>query len=219
MTTPTDQPSRRARGLPAVLARVAFGVLRPIDAVQVYAQPRPEFRRLSGLGVLHRVATGYYAVVPPAAYDRSWLPSLEAAAYGVAAADYGADAVVLMGLSAARLHGALPRALAVAVVAVPKQRPLLRLVDRDAHLVFARRATDRLDAERVGTDLGTALVTTIEQTLLDLAHRPDLGDVPGEARAAVAALWPRADRARLAELAGGQRLRAALERARHWAEA
>jgi hypothetical protein len=125
---------------------------------------------------------------------------------------------MLMGLSAARLHGALPRGLAVAVVAVPKQRPVLHLLDRDARVIFVRRATDRLDAERVGTELGTALVTTIEQTVLDLAHRPELGEVPAEARAAAAALLPRADGALLAELAGEQRLRAALDRARQWAE-
>ncbi len=67
-----------------------------------------------------------------------------------------------------------------------------------------------------GTDLGTALVTTVEQTLLDLAHRPDLGGVPAEA--AVAALWPLADQALLDELAAGQRLRAAIDRAQVWAE-
>ena len=66
---------------------------------------------------------------------------LEAVAYGICAADYGADAVVLMGLSAARLHGAVPRALAVAVVAVGKNRPNLTLGDRDALVVFVRRET------------------------------------------------------------------------------
>jgi hypothetical protein len=207
----------RARGLPAPLARTSFGVLRPADAGEVYAHPRQEFRRLMLGGVLHRVATGYYAIVPPAAHDREWLPSLEGAAYGIAAADYGPDVVVLMGLSAARVHGAVPRALGVAVVAVPKQRPALLLADRHAKVAFVVRATDRLQAERVSTDLGSALVTTIEQTLLDLAHRPDLGGVPDEARAAVAALWPRADAEELDRIAADQRLRAALERARSWA--
>jgi hypothetical protein len=77
-----------------------------------------------------------------------------------------------------------------------------------------RRDTGRLDAERVNTDLGAALVTTVEQTLLDLAHRPDLGDVPAEAKAAIRALWPRADTDRLTAIAGQQRLRSALNRAR-----
>jgi hypothetical protein len=167
-------------------------------------------------GVLHRLTTGYYAVVPSAAYDREWMPTLEAAAYGVAAADYGPEAVVLMGLSAARLHGGVPRALGVSVVAVPKQRPVLALADRLATVVFVRRTTGRLEAERVGTDLGTALVTTIEQTVLDLAHRPDVGGVPDEARAAVVGLWPRTDAEELARISVDQRLRAALSRARAW---
>lgn len=144
------------------------------------------------------------------------MPTLEAAAFGIAAADYGPDAV-LMGLSAARLHGAIPRALAVAVVAVPKQRPVLNLSDRAAHVRFVRRDVGRLDAERLPTDLGTALATGVEQTLLDLAHRPDLGGAEDEAWAAVAALWPRADHDMLEFLAGRQRLRAALERARQHA--
>jgi predicted transcriptional regulator of viral defense system len=204
----------RASGLPPQLVRRPFGVLRPVDAIDVYANPPKDLARLAGRGSLHKIATGYYAVVPPHSTDRAWLPSLEAAAYGIAAADYGPDGAVLMGLSAARLHGAVPRALEVAVVAVPKNRPSLVLADRDATVRFVRRDTDRLDAERVNTDLGAALVTTVEQTLLDLAHRPDLGDVPAEANAAIRALWPRADADRLTEIAGQQRLRSALNRAR-----
>ncbi len=53
-----------------------------------------------------------------------------------------------MGLSAARLHGAVSRALAVAVVAIEKNRPNVALADRDAYVVFVRRRTARLDAER-----------------------------------------------------------------------
>ncbi len=190
-----------------------FGVLRPIDASGVYAQPGPEFLRLTNRGVLHKIATGYYAVVPPQFYDGPWLPSLEAAAYGVGSADYGPKAVVLMGLSAARLHGAIPRALGVAVVAAPKQRPWMMFKDRAATVHFVKRETAVLEAERVLTDLGSALVTSVEQTILDLAHRPQLGGVQDEACAAVRALWIRADQAVLTELAAAQRLRAALARA------
>lgn len=206
--------TERASGLPAPLARTPFGVLRPIDAADVYALPRQEFKRLTDRGVLHRLATGYYAVVPAHSHDRAWQPTLEAAAYGIAAADYGPGGAVLMGLSAARLHGAIPRALAIAVVAVERNRPALSLVDRDARVRFARRDTGRLQAERMNTDMGTALVTTVEQTLLDLAHRPDLGDVPAEAYDAVRALWSRADTEELERIAAEQRLRAALRRAR-----
>ena len=143
--------------------------------------------------MLHELSTDYYATVPAHSHDRAWRPSLEAAAYGIAAADYGAQGAILMGLSAARLHGAIPRALAVAVVAIDRNRPNLTLADRDATVLFVRRDTGRLDAEQVSTDLGAALATTIEQSLLDLAHRPDLGGVTSDAQEAVQALWPRAD--------------------------
>ena len=187
-----------------------------MDGRGVYASPPKEFVRLASRGLLHKVATGYYAVVPPYATDRAWLPSLEGAAFGIAAADYGVDDVVLMGLSAARVHGAIPRALTVAVVAVAANRRPVRLLDRAATVRFIRRDTARLDAERVTLDLGPGLVTTVEQTVLDLARRPDLGGVEPEARAAVAALWPRADPGQLHEIAAAQRLGAALERARSW---
>lgn len=200
-----------------MLARRPFGVVRPLDAAAVYARPPQEFSCLAGRGLLHKVATGYYAVVPPHSTDRNWLPGREAVAYGIGAADYGPDAAVLMGLSAARLHGAIPRALGLAVVAIPKNRPRVTLADREAHVLFVRRDTARLDADRLSTDLGGALVRAVEQTLLDLAHRPDVGGVPAEAREAVRALWPRADLAILEQLAGDQRLRTALRRARTWA--
>lgn len=207
----------RASGLPPALSRHSFRVVRPVDAASLYANASHEFARLADRGLLHKVATGYYALVPAGFTDRTWLPPLEAAAYGIAAADYGPDAV-LMGLSAARLHGAVPRAVAVAVVATPVNRRNVALVDREARVVFVRRDTSRLDAERLVTDLGRALVTTVEQTVLDLAHRPTLGGVPDEALAAVRALWVRADSSVLHELAGAQRLRAALARARAWVE-
>jgi len=127
--------------------------------------------------------------------------------------DFGLDNAVLMGVSAARLHGALPRALAVAVVAVPMQRAKVRLRDRDGSVVFVKRNVDRLDAERLPTELGPALVTTVEQTVLDLAHRPLLGGAGDDVPAAIRALLPRCDRHRLDELAVEQRLRAARDRA------
>jgi predicted transcriptional regulator of viral defense system len=199
------------------LAQVPFGVVRPADARGVYAFPTREFRRLEAAGALHRVATGYYAVVPQAVRGRGWLPSLEGVAYGIAAADYGAADVVLMGISAARLHGTVPRGLGVAVVAVPKQRPPVVLRDRPAEVVFVKRDVGRLEAERVLGDLGPVLVTTIEQTVLDLARRPELGGVPDEAHAAVRDSWARVDVVELRRIAGEQRLPAAARRAEGWA--
>ena len=108
-------------GLPAAFAEISFGMIRPRDASAVYAHPRPQLVRLEERGRLHRVATGYYAVVPTAEDGAHWLPTLEATGYGIAASDYGPDHAVLMGLSAARLHAAVPRALAVAVVATDRK--------------------------------------------------------------------------------------------------
>lgn len=187
-------------------------VLRPSDAEGVYAHPRPEFARLERAGALHRVAAGQYAVVPDDRVGLSWLPELEAVALAVAVAGGGVDAAALMGLSAARVHGAIPRALSVAVVAVSRHRRALRLVDRDAEILFVRRDVARLDLQRQRTELAQGWVTTVEQTVLDLAARPGLGGMPQEAKAAVAALLPRADRRLLEELAAGQRRGPTLQR-------
>jgi predicted transcriptional regulator of viral defense system len=188
-------------------------VVRARNADGVYAFPRPELARLERRGSLHRLARGYYAIVPAEHQDGSWLPTLEAAAAGIAAADVGADQGILMGISAARVHGAIPRALTTAVVALPRQRRPIRLLDRAATVIFVKRDPDRLDAGRLPTDLGPALVTGVEQTALDLAHRPELGDNPNEAQAAIRALVPRCDRGLLDHLATTQRLGAARDRA------
>ncbi|MFC8530661.1 type IV toxin-antitoxin system AbiEi family antitoxin [Nocardia sp. NPDC057227] len=192
--------------------------VRARDAASLYAQPSPELLRLAERGVLHRIAHGYYIVVPQDQVGRAWLPDLEAAAAGIASAIHGADRAVLMGVSAARLHGVIPRALATAVVAVPAQHRPITLVDRQAVVRFVQRDVDVLDAERVRTSLGGALVTTPEQTVLDLARRPSLGDAEPDVRSAVAALYRRSDPGRLTELAGPQRLQAALRRAEGWVE-
>lgn len=203
----------RTAGLPAQLASAPHRVVKPTDGLGFYAHPRPQFTRLAHRGLLRRLATGYYAVVPPDRTGDEWVPLLEDAAFGIAAADYGGSAPVLMGLSAARLHGAVPRALAVAVVAVPKQRPPLTLLDRPAVVLFVRRDTSRLDAVRFPRAWSRCLVTGVEQTVLDLARRPNLGGLPQEAETAVRALLPRCDQDVLALLATEQRLGAARRRA------
>jgi hypothetical protein len=122
-----------------------------------------------------------------------------------------------MGVSAARLHGALPRAIGTAVVAVPSQRNPVALVDRTARIRFVKRDLARLDVERVRTELGPTLVTTPEQTILDLARRPGLGGAEDEVPDAVRILLARADSDLLDELAHAQRARASLRRAQSWA--
>jgi predicted transcriptional regulator of viral defense system len=196
---------------------VPLSVVRPVDLTGTYAYPRSEVARLERRGLLHRLLPGYYVPVPPDRIGAGWRPGLEAAAAGLGAAAYGPENAVLMGLSAARIHSVLPRAIAVAVVAVPRQHTPMALTDRPATVLFVRRDVDRLDAERIQVDLGAALVTGVEQTVLDLARRPDLGGMPDEARAAVRALLPRADRDTLDRLAADQRLRAARDLALTWA--
>lgn len=206
--------SRRAAGVPARLARRSNRVVRPRDVADVYAHPRAELARLAGTGVLRRLATGYYALVPLNRLgDDAWRPELEPAALGIAIADYGAAAVALVGVSAARHHGAVPRAVAAALVAVPKQRPVLRT--EIGEIGFVKRDVARLDVERVDTELVAGWVTTVEQTLLDIAARPDRYaphvDDPAET---MAALRRRADLGLVAELAARQHQPTALRRIR-----
>ncbi|WP_194817261.1 type IV toxin-antitoxin system AbiEi family antitoxin [Nocardia sp. XZ_19_385] len=207
---------RRGTGLPSELWRAPLQTLRPQDLAGIYAQPRPEVARLVDRGVLHRVAHGYYIVVPPDYVGRTWLPQLEAAAAGIASSIYGPDHAIVMGISAARVLGAIPRALATAVVAVPSQHRPIALTDRAAQVRFVRRDTEALDAERVETPLGQVLVTTPEQTVLDLARRPELGNAEMEVRPAIETLYRRSDLARLTQLATDQRRGAALRRAESW---
>jgi len=208
-----------ATGLPAGLLQGPVRVVSVESAAAAYAHPRAELSRLAARGVLQRLHAGVYAVVPPGRAAEFWRPTIEAAAGALAAALVGHDHAVLMGISAARLHGAVPRAVAVATVAVPAQRRPVTLEGRSERVIFIPRDVERLDAELMDTDLGPLLVTGVEQTILDLAHRPDRDGVGDEVRAAVSVLMDRADPAVLTELAGRQRLRAALARATTWTAA
>lgn len=187
---------------------------RAADAAVVYAHPAPQLRRLEQLGVLHRLAHGYYTVVPQDQIGTNWMPTLEAAAAGIAAARFHTDRAPLMGASAARVHGALPRALAVAIVAAPAQHDPITLLDRPGSVRFVKRDTARVDVETVTTELGRALVTSIEQTVLDLARRPALNVAEDQIPDALRALLPRCEPEVLDDLARRQRLRSALARAR-----
>jgi hypothetical protein len=97
-----------------------------------------------------------------------------------------------MGVSAARHHGAIPRALAVSVIALPKQSPTL--LSDIGRMIFVKRNVNGLDVERIDTQLTSGWVTTIEQTLLDLTARPTLGGlVEADTSESVRALATRAD--------------------------
>jgi predicted transcriptional regulator of viral defense system len=207
-------PTARRAGLPVEFARAPMRTIRTRDAGAIYAHPRAQTARLERLGLLHKVAVGYYAVVPQDRVGTDWRPTIEAAAAGIATAAVGAGRAILMGISAARMHNVVPRALGIAIVAVPDDRRDVTLRDRNGIVHFVQRDTDTLDAELMVTDLGPCLVTTPEQTVLDLAHRPALGHAEADAQAAIAALLPRCDDQILERLAGQQRLRAALTRIR-----
>jgi predicted transcriptional regulator of viral defense system len=180
----------------------------------VYAHPRAELRRLTAAGLLLRLATGYYARVPVhRTGEGGWRPDIHAAGLGIAQADYGVDGAVLMHVSAARRLGVIPREIAVAVVAVPKQRPPLEVLG--GRVVFAKRDTARLDTQRTESELGPGWVTSAEQTILDLARRPALQVVDKHVvQDALRALTDRADWDLVDELATRQRKRAAANRAR-----
>lgn len=207
----------RSTPIPAALAQAPLKTIRPRDAAAVYAHPRTQLVRLAEQGLLHRLADGYYVVVPQDMVGRKWIPDLEAAAAGIATTIHDHGDIVVMGLSAARLHGVIPRALATAIVAVPSQHRPIALTDRPAVVRFVKRDTKSLDAERIRTELGPVLATTPEQTVLDLAHRPTLGDNEADIPAAVEALYARSDKKRLQGLAAEQRRLASLRRAEDWA--
>jgi predicted transcriptional regulator of viral defense system len=201
-------------GLPAAITRAPLRTFRPQDLAEAYTQPNVQLHRLTRQGRVRRVAHGYYVTVPD---DRgpNWAPSLEAVAGGIATAIFGERVPVLMHLTAARLHGAVPRALAEAFAAVPRQHDPIRLVaPRPATITFVARDIDALDAVLHQTDLGPVLTTTREQTVLDLAKRPRLSAVPDESLAAARALLARCDPDRLLELARAQRAIAPLGRLR-----
>lgn len=207
-------PEGRSAGVPAALAGMPLRTFRPEQARGVYAHPRPQLARLEKLRALHRLAPGHFTVVPQEHTGSDWMPSLEAAAAGIAAAHFGAGAAPLMGVSAARLHGAIARAVTVASVAAPRQHAPIKLTDRTALVRFVKRDTGRLDVELLPTELGSAPVTTVEQTVLDLARLPAPGIAARDVAEAIRVLLRRSDETVLSDLADAQHLRAALRRAR-----
>lgn len=192
-------------------ARAPLRTIRTAELALAYAHPRQEVREFERRGLLHRLAHGIYCAPPPEGDPATWRPTLEAAAAAVATALYGDRVPVLTGLTAARMHRALPRAIGVGHVAVPTQRRPLRLADRDGEVRFVMRAVAELDAVAMATELGQVLVTTPEQTVLDLARAdPRAEDL--DAQEAINALWPDCDPAVLEEVAGRQRMRATYAR-------
>lgn len=198
--------------VPTSIAAADPRVVRPVDLRDVYANPSKELARLTEAGALLHLAHGYYAVVPETYRATRWRPPIEAVGLGIAQADYGRDGAAVMGPSAARLLESLPRALGMSVVATGKQRPTLRTTV--GRVRFVTRDLDGLDLQRADTVLATGWVTTPEQTILDLADRPELGGLPAaDVAEAIRALAAKANWERIGELAENQRKRPAAVRA------
>ncbi|MDP1878077.1 MAG: hypothetical protein Q8M17_11040 [Actinomycetota bacterium] len=204
--------SPRATGVPHAILIQPTLMITGRSAAAVYSQPAAELARLARSGVIVKIAHGYYAALPTDKRRGDWVPSLETLSAGLAVAVFGPGRGAIWGLSAARVHGALPRATATGYVLGPTQHGDIELSIRSALVEFSKRDPARLDLEYLATELGPSLVTSIHQTILDLSTRPFVdGETP---RAdAVRALMERADLDRLASLAANVRGRSALARA------
>lgn len=186
--------------IPVEITAAPLRTVRPLMLRERYADPEKELLRLRRAGALVRIAPGTYVARPDDVdAEVEWRPSTTDAAMAYATAQYGDRVPVLYGLGAARFHHAIPRALGVTVVAVPQQHRPVGLVD-GGRVVFTTTDTEALDARLEVGALGGYLVTTPEQTFLDLVARPRLGGLPQEASDAAVALVPHLDRDRLERL-------------------
>ncbi len=190
------------------LTRAPLRTGRPQDLSPTLVNPQAAAARLIKAGAAVRLARGYLVAVPDDA-PPGWRPTIEAAGLGIAAAIHGAGNAILMGASAARIHHAIPRAINTVIVAIPAQHRRISL-DIGGEVVFVKRDTGRLDARLTRLDTGQGLVTTPEQTLLDLAKRPNLGDLGPEVDAAIANLGQIVDPDQVRRLAAEQHAPAAL---------
>ena len=190
--------------VPEQIAGAPMRTVRPLMLREVYANPEKEVVRMRRGGRLVKIAPGTYTAKPDSVpADAEWFPDFEEAAMAYATCQYGPRIPVLFGIGAARFHHAIPRAIAVTVIAVPQPHQSVRLTS-GGKVLFTTTEVDRLDARLERGRLGTFLVATREQTLIDLVARPGLGGLPGEALAAVQTLAPKVDRDRLGELLVGR---------------
>jgi hypothetical protein len=195
----------------ARLAVRPMRTVRPTDLDDAYVNPRAVLRDRVAKGEVHKLAYGIYVAVPDDAHDqRRWRPGFEAAAAAVATAVYGDRGAALMGMAAARVLGAVPRARGHATVAVPRRHRDVVLTDRrDGVVQFVQRDLDAIDTQPVVTELGVALTTTPEQTLVDLARDRTVAEA--DRNEAMLALGRTADWDRVEQLAAAQRGRTVTE--------
>ena len=196
---------------PMAITRAPLRTVRPANLTEVYTQPNTQLHRLAKQGRIRHLAHGFYCAIPD---DKgpNWQPTVEAAAAGIATAIFGDKNIVLMGMTAARVLGGYPRAIGNATIAAPAQHEPVRLDFKNGIVRFIKRDTGALAARLERTELGGALVTTPEQTVLDLTKRPGLAGTPEAADEAIRNLLPQCDRATLERIAATQRMRATLTR-------
>ena len=180
-----------------MIAGAPLRTVRPVMLREVYANPEKELVRMRQAGTLVQVGHGTYVAKPDRVPPRQpWKPPFEEAAMAYATAAYGDRVPILAGLGAARHWHAIPRAIGVTVIAVPTQHRPVTLATGGT-IIFTVRDPATAAAVPVQVGLGTFLVITIEQTLVDLVVRPDLGGMPDEALAAAQALRGRVQADRL----------------------
>lgn len=168
-----------------MIERAPLRTIRPQDLGDILTHPRRTVTRLAEQGALVRIAKGVYTAPPDGRDGRTWRPTIEAAGLALATARFGNRNAVLMGLGAARHWAAIPRAIGVTTIAVPKAGTGPVELDGGGTVHLIPRDLDRLDATLERTELGMGLVTTPEQTMYDLLMRPGQGRMPNETRAAV----------------------------------
>lgn len=176
-----------------IVRAVARAPLRTLRLKEVPELARNTWRttdRLVEQGALVRLAHGVYTAVPDGRDGRTWKPPLEAAALALATARFGAREVALMGVSAARHWAAIPRAIGVATVAVPRRGYAPVTLEGGGLVKFVPRKMDALELVLERTGLGEGLVTTPEQTLFDLLGRMDRDGLGREVAGAVENLTP-----------------------------
>jgi predicted transcriptional regulator of viral defense system len=155
------------------VARAPLRTLRLKDMPELARNTWRATDRLVEQGALVRLTHGVYTAPPDGRDGRKWKPPLEAAALALATARFGAREAALMGISAARHWAAIPRAIGVATVAVPRRGYAPLNIEGGGLVKFVPRRMEALELVLERTGLGDGLVTTPEQTLFDLLGRTD----------------------------------------------
>ena len=167
------------------VARAPLRTLRLKDMPELARNTWRVADRLVEQGALVRLAHGVYTAPPDGRDGRTWKPPLEAAALALATARFGAREAALMGISAARHWAAIPRAVGVATVAVPRRGYAPLTIDGGGLIKFVPRKLEDLELVLERTGLGDGLITTPEQTLFDLLGRTDRDGLGREVAGAI----------------------------------